>query len=118
MNSGSLRVSFLQSICSLKHMEYRECSEADLRWLVYTLLVYGSRGIMCFTYLDVKGLAWAGAPAIITMDGKRDVKCEHVKQINKRFGALGPTLLTPKSTGAYCTDPLPPRGARQLPMHP
>jgi hypothetical protein len=105
-------VPCLQIICSLKHMGYRECSEADLRWQVYTSLAYGSRGIMYFTYWDVKGLAWADAPAIITMDGKRDVKYEQVKRINKRIGALGPTLLTLKSTGAYCTDPLPPGGVR------
>lgn len=101
---------YLQIVCSLKHMGYRECSEADLRWQVYTSLAYGSRGIMYYSYWDVASLAWAGAPAIISLDGKRDVKYEYVKRINHRIARLGPTLVKLTSTGAYCTDPLPPGG--------
>jgi hypothetical protein len=107
-------VPFNQIIVSLKHMGYRECSEADLRWQVYTSLAYGSRGIQYFNYWDVKELAWAGALAIMTMDGKRDVKYEYVKRINNRIKLLGPTLVRLASTGVYCTDPLPP-GTQRLP---
>jgi len=99
-----------QIIVSLKHMGYRECSEADLRWQVYTSLAYGSRGIQYFTYWDVKELAWAGAPAIMTLDGRRDVKYEYVKRINHRIAALGPTLVNLTLTGAYCSGPMPPGG--------
>ena len=106
------KIPYIQIIVSLKHMGYRECSEADLRWQVYTSLAYGSRGILYFTYWDVKELAWAGAPAIMTLDGKRDVKYEYVKRINNRIAKLGPTLVKLVSTGAYCTDPAPPGGRR------
>jgi hypothetical protein len=107
------RIPYIQIIVSLKHMGYRECSEADLRWQVYTSLAYGSRGIIYFTYWDVPSLAWAGAGAIMTLDGKRDVKYEYVKKINHRIAKLGPTLVKLTSTGVYCTDPLPP-GTRRL----
>lgn len=103
-------VPYVQIIVSLKHMGYRESSEADLRWQVYTSLAYGSRGILYFTYWDVKGLAWADAPAIMTMDGKRDKKYEFVKKINHRIAKLGPTLVKLVSTGAYCNEPRPPGG--------
>ncbi len=103
-------IPYIQIIVSLKHMGYRECSEADLRWQVYTSLAFGSRGIMYFTYWDVKGLAWADAPAIITMDGKRDKKYDYVKKINARIAKLGPTLTKLVCTGAYCNAPLPPDG--------
>lgn len=80
---------------------------------MYTSLAYGSRGIQYFTYWFVPGLAWADAPALISKEGKRDVKWEYVKRINRRIAKLGPTLVRLTSTGAYCTDPVPP-GARGL----
>jgi len=107
------RIPYNQIIVSMKHMGYRECSEADLRWQVYTSLAYGSRGIQYFTYWFVPGLAWADAPALISKEGKRDVKWEHVKKINNRITKLGPTLVKVTSTGVYCTDPLP-IGTRRL----
>ena len=107
------RIPYNQIIVSLKHMGYRECSEVDLRWQVYTSLAYGSRGIQYFTYWYVKELAWAEAPAMITKDGKRDLKWEYAKKINNRIAKLGPTLATLTSTGVYCTTPLPP-GAQKL----
>lgn len=106
------RVPYNQIIVCLKHMGYRECSAADLRWQVYTSLAYGSRGIQYFTYWYVKELAWAEAPALITKDGGRDVKWDHVRTINTRIAMLGPTLARLTSTGAFCTAPVPPGGRR------
>ncbi|MCC6679371.1 MAG: hypothetical protein IT445_00565 [Phycisphaeraceae bacterium] len=47
---------YVQIILALPHWSYRNPSEADLRWQVYTSLAYGVRGIMYFTYLDTAGL--------------------------------------------------------------
>ena len=108
-------VPFNQIIVSLKHMGYRECSEADLRWQVYTSLAFGSRGIQYFTYWFTKGLAWADAPSFIDKNGKRDRKYEYGKKINNRIAKLGPTLVKLVCTGAYCAgNPIPP-GAVPLP---
>jgi|GEM_PF-158875 len=106
------QIPFNQIIVSFKHMGYRECSEADMRWQVYTSLAYGSRGIQYFTYWFVKDLAWAEAPALISKDGKRDVKWDYVKKINHRIAKLGPTLARLTSTGVYCTAPIPPGGRK------
>ncbi|MCY2929932.1 MAG: hypothetical protein NTV86_10640 [Planctomycetota bacterium] len=106
------KIPMIQIIVSLKHMGYRECSEADLRWQVYTSLAYGSRGILYFTYWDVPSLAWAGAPALMTMDGKRDAKWYFAQKINRRIAKLGGTLTQVTSTGVYHTDPVPPGGHR------
>ncbi|MCY2925736.1 MAG: hypothetical protein NT031_09900 [Planctomycetota bacterium] len=106
-NCLKAKVPYNQIIVSMKHMGYRECSEADLRWQVWTSLAYGSRGIQYFTYWFVPGLAWADAPAMITKEGTRDAKWDYVKKINTRIAKLGPTLVKLTSTGVYCTDPLP-----------
>ncbi len=103
-------IPFNQIIVSLKHMGYRECSEVDLRWQVYTSLAFGSRGIQYFTYWFTKGLAWADAPSFIDKNGKRDRKYDYGKKINTRIAKLGPTLLKLVCTGAYCNEPMPPGG--------
>ena len=105
---GKAKIPFNQIIVSLKHMGYRECSEVDLRWQVFTSLAYGSRGIQYFTYWDVKELAWAGAPALMTMDGKRDAKWEYAKKINHRIANLGKVLVKLTSTGVYAVEQLKP----------
>ena len=108
-------IPFNQIIVSLKHMGYRECSEADLRWQVYTSLAFGSRGIQYFTYWFTKGLAWADAPSFIDKNGKRDRKYDFAKKINNHIAKLGPTLMKLVCTGAYCSgNPMPP-GAVPLP---
>ena len=107
------RLPYNQIIVSLKHMGYREASEIDLRWQVYTSLAYGSRGIQYFTYWFTKGLAWADAPSFISKEGKRDRKWDYAKKINHRIAKLGPILARLTCTGAYCTAPVPP-GAKAL----
>ncbi|MCY2925761.1 MAG: hypothetical protein NT031_10025, partial [Planctomycetota bacterium] len=103
------KTPMIQIIVSIKHMGYRECSEADLRWQVYTSLAYGSHGIIFFTYWDVPGMAWADAPALITMDapvkkadgGPLTIGCfvdrnaqEYIMVVNRSFNATCTAKLT------------------------
>ena len=104
------KLPLVQIINCLPHFGYRDPSEADLRWQVYTSLAYGSRGILYFTYWDVPQLRQG--PTIINKDGKRDRKYQYVRRINNRIKMLGPTLVRLASTGVYCTNPLP-RGTRK-----
>jgi hypothetical protein len=101
------KTPFNQIIVSLKHMGYRECREADLRWQVWTSLAYGSRGIQYFTYCHVPVMTEGDAPGLLTKDFKRDVKWFQVQKINHRIAKLGPTLVKLTSTGVYNTEPLP-----------
>ena len=102
------KLPFIQIILSLPYGSYRNPSEADLRWQVYTSLAYGARGIMYFTYWTKPAWKLGNGPAIIGMDGKRDVKYEWIRRLNNRLKALGPTLIQIGSTGVYATTPLPP----------
>lgn len=108
-------IPFQQTIASLKTIvgdrTLRECTEADLKWQVYTSLAFGCRGVTYFTYWDSKELAVSGAPAIMALDGKPDKKYDYVKRLNARIAKLGPTLTKLVCTGAYCSgEPIPPGG--------
>jgi hypothetical protein len=112
------KTPFNQIIVSLKHMGYRECREADLRWQVWTSLAYGSRGIQYFTYCHVPVMTEGDAPGLLTKDLKRDVKWFQVQKINHRILKLAPTLVKLTSTGVYNTEPLPIGTAPLLPVAP
>jgi len=104
-NCLKAKVPFNQIIVSLAHMGYRECSEGDLRWQVWTSLAYGSRGIQYFTYVHVPGMATGDAPGLLDKYGNRDQKYGFVQKINHRIAKLGPALVKLTSTGVYHTDP-------------
>ncbi|MEI7836409.1 MAG: hypothetical protein WCK05_08345, partial [Planctomycetota bacterium] len=106
-NCLKAKVPFNQIIVSLAHMGYRECSEGDLRWQVWTSLAYGSRGIQYFTYVHVPVMATGNAPGMLDKYGNRDRKYSYVQTINHRIAKLGPTLVKIVSTGVYNPDPLP-----------
>jgi len=108
------KLPFTQIILSLPHWGYRNPSDADLRWQVYTSLAYGARGILYFTYWTLPAWNLGNGPAIITSDGKRDAKYEFIRRLNGRLKALGPTLMQLESAGVYATAPLPP-GLQGLP---
>jgi hypothetical protein len=84
-NCLKAKVPFNQIIVSLAHMGYRECSEGDLRWQVWTSLAYGSRGIQYFTYVHVPGMATGDAPGLLDKYGNRDQKYGFVQKINQDF---------------------------------
>ncbi len=100
---------------------YRDPTEGELRWQVYTSLAYGAQGLMYFTYCPPSpqpGLHFGDA--ILRHDGTRDRKYWIVRRINAEVNALGQTLLHLTSTNVYHVGPDmqvplgasgPPRGA-------
>ena len=81
----------------------------ELRWLVFTTMAYGGRGISYFTYWGPKeynGLYQDGHPAPLIQD---------VTALNKEIGKFGPALLELNSVGVYHTAPLP-YGGEALPI--
>jgi hypothetical protein len=103
------RLPFL-NIIQAAHFDpsWRQVSKHDLRFLIYTTLAYGGRGISYFTYWGPKsygGLYQDGARAPLALD---------VAALNGELKVLGPTMLKLNSTGVYHTDPLP-TGGRAIP---
>ncbi len=83
------------------HGSYRDPSEGELRWQVYTSLAYGCQGILYFTYFTPHDANWDFRRGLIRRDGTRDRKFGIVKRINAELKRLGPTLLQLTSTKVY-----------------
>lgn len=79
-----------------------------MRWLVFTTMAYGGRGISYFTYWGPK--AYNG----LYQDGQPAPLLQPVVALNKEIAKFGPALMELESLGAYHTAPLP-YGAEALP---
>jgi hypothetical protein len=103
------KVPFLNIIqaCTIEQ-SWRMVNANELRWLVYTTLAYGGRGISYF-------LHWGPASyGGLYQDGKRMPLADSVAALNVEIEALSPVLMKLDSLGAYNTDPLP-YGAQAIP---
>lgn len=80
----------------------------ELRWLVFTTMAYGGRGISYFTYWGPK--AYNG----LYQDGQPAPLLQPVVALNKEIAKFGPALMQLDSLGAYHTAPLP-YGAEAIP---
>ena len=87
---------------------WRLPNASELRFLVFTTLAYGGRGISYFTY-------W-GPPAYngLYQDGNPAPLLGPVVALNKEINAFGPALLQLDSLAVYHTAPLP-YGAEAIP---
>ena len=81
-----------------------------MRFLVFTTLAYGGRGISYFTYWGPS--AYNG----LYQDGKPAPLLEPVIALNREINGLGPALMELDSIGVYQTAPLP-LGAEAIPDH-
>lgn len=80
----------------------------ELRWLVFTTMAYGGRGISYFTYWGPK--AYNG----LYQDGQPMPLLQPVVALNREIVKFGPVLMELDSLGAYHTAPLP-YGAETMP---
>jgi hypothetical protein len=113
LNLGLIREAALQAkvpflnIIQVARWEgvWRTVNANELRWLVYTTLAYGGRGISYFTYWNKGGLY---------DEGKRTPLADVVAGLNAEIEVLSPALMELDSLGAYHTAPLP-YGAQAVP---
>lgn len=73
----------------------------EMRWLAYTTMAYGGRGISYFVYWMPR--IYGG----IYQDGKPSPLAKVVADLNGEMAKLGPALLQLDSTGVCHTAPLP-----------
>jgi hypothetical protein len=96
------KVPFVNIIqASTIETSWRLPTAGELRWLVYTTLAYGGRGISYFLYWGP--VSYGG----VYQDGKRMRQADPIAALNEEIEALSPALMELDSLGAYHTDPLP-----------
>ncbi|MFP4058425.1 MAG: hypothetical protein ACLF0G_16275, partial [Candidatus Brocadiia bacterium] len=88
-------------------------SEGQMRWLVYTALAYGAKGVVWFGYW---GAPDGGPEGIVRPDGTPTERYRWVRELNRELRAVGPHLLPLRSRAVYHTGTVP-SGARRLPVH-
>jgi hypothetical protein len=108
MRRASLKhdIPFWQIVLSVGCLNYREPSEADMRFQVYTSLAYGAHGIAYFKYLSPAEGNFRGGP--IDQFGHENPLWHVVQQLNLQIGKLAPTLLKLKSDRVYHFGDVPP----------
>ena len=87
---------------------WRLPNATEMRWLVFTTLAYGGRGINYFTYWGPK--SYNG----LYQDGKPSPLVKEVALLNQEIAKFGPALMKLDSVAAYQTAPLP-IGAEAIP---
>jgi len=99
-------------ILSLPHFGYRDPTDAEMRWQVYTSLAYGMKGILYFTYWTALEWEAQNEIAIVDSKGKPGRLYPIVQQLNAEMRTLGKTLLRLRSTGVFHTGEVPQGCAR------
>lgn len=88
--------------------DWRLPTAAEMRWQVYTTLVYGGRGISYFLYWGPS--AYKG----IYQDGSPTVLLQPIVQLNKEMSSLSRELMALRSKAVFHIGTLP-QGAARLP---
>ena len=88
--------------------EWRLPNADEIRWLIFTTMAYGGRGISYFTYWGPQ--SYGG----LYQDGKASPLAAKVALINAEIEKFGPALMKLDSLGVYHTKPLP-LGTRPIP---
>ena len=96
------RKPFLNIIqASTVEKSWRLPNARELRFLAFTTMAYGGRGISYFLYWGPKEQGG------LYQDGKPSPLAPEAARLNAEIARFGPVLLTLESTGVYHTAPLP-----------
>jgi len=99
LNAG---IPFLNIVQASQYEQYwRPLTASELRWLAYTTMAYGGRGICWFHYWGSQ--KWPG----LYCDDRKTPQADYVAAINHDVAILGPELMQLTSTGVYHSVSLP-----------
>lgn len=103
---------FWNIILTTAHFNYRETTDADVRFQMYTSLAYGARGIAFFTYFTPQWGNYRLGP--IDQFGNETPTWGKLRTVNLQVAKLAPTLLKLRSDRVYHFGEVP-RGAQAPP---
>ena len=116
LNLGMIRkaaldahIPFLNIVqaCTIEKV-WRLVNAHELRWLTYTTLAYGARGISYFLYWGPK--EYGG----LYQDGEKTPLADSVAELAHEVDALSPALMKLQTLGVYHAGPIP-LGAEAVP---
>lgn len=117
-NLESMRKAGLESnlpfwniILTTAHFNYRESTDADIRFQIFTSLAYGARGIAFFTYFTPARGNYRLGP--IDQFGHETPTWAKLRTVNLQVAQLAPTLLKLRSDRVYHFGEVP--GGAQAP---
>ena len=87
--------------------KYRRPSESDLRWMQYSNLAYGAKGLFYFTYWGASSLDAFSHVAIVSNTGEKSELYDMVSALNHAVLGVGDTLLQLTSVDVVHTRPPP-----------
>ncbi len=103
------KIPFVNTVQSGTYCEgWRLPNKDEMRFLLYTTMAYGGRGISYFTYNGPKSQGG------LYQDNVRTPLALDVAALNKEMNILGPELMKLTSTGVYHTMDIP-AGGRAIP---
>ena len=91
--AGKAGKPFWAFALSVAHSKYPVPTIAQLRLQVYSDLAYGAQGIQYFTYWTPFDTAWKFNNGPISLEGKRTVVYDRIKQVNSEIAALSPVFM-------------------------
>jgi len=103
---------FWNIVLTSAHFNYREPTDADIRFQIYTSLAYGARGIAFFTYFTPNWGNYRLGP--IDQFGNETPTWGKLRTVNLQVAKLAPTLLKLRSDRVYHFGEVP-RGAQAPP---
>ena len=107
--SAKAGIPFWTTVLSCPHFNFRELSDADIRFQVFSAIVYGAKGIGYYLYQTPTIGNYRLGP--IDIDGTKTETWHKVKRVNRVLNAWGPTLLQLRLKGVYHLDKAePPSG--------
>ncbi|MBF0431010.1 MAG: T9SS type A sorting domain-containing protein [Fibrobacteria bacterium] len=86
---------------------YREPTEGDLRWQVYTTLAYGGKGLEYFSYWASETWGDYGNALVDLNTNEKNHKWYYAQKINGEVQTLAPMLKSLKSSKVYHSAPVP-----------
>ncbi len=104
----------ITTIASMRFDIFADPDEAQLRWQIYTSIVYGAKGMMYFEFFVPTFASPDFQDGLVDRNGNLTKKYYYSQKINAEVMALSPVLMRLKSTSVYHTGTIP-DGAKKLP---
>jgi hypothetical protein len=99
---------------SVAHGKYPIPTLAQLRLQVYSDLAYGAQGIQYFTYWTPADTTWKFNNGPISLEGKRTIVYDRIKQVNSEIASLSPVFLGSRVISVSHTGEIIPQGTTPL----